>query len=121
MAGRWIKRRQHIRRLRSDKIVLVRAYEFFHTAAKEKQADQHLSICPHCKAEIFTIPMPKGGWGHFDGEARRVEHACFRRGAHLSKRRDLMTPDMFENDMNEDQEAPPPQTPPRASGGGASD
>ena len=96
MAGRWIKRRDHSRRLKNGRIVHVSGcYIWCETTRQNRNST---SKCPYCGAAILTIPMSKGGWGHFEGGKglSRIKHPCFTLGAGMSRANDKQTPDLFE-------------------------
>jgi len=108
MEFRWVKRRAHIRRLSSGRNIEVRESREFRKSANKakKNKNSYRHPCPDCGAEILSVRMPNGGWGHFEGGKGlgRVKHPCMDRGSGLSKKRDDQTMDMFEEVTNEDVE-----------------
>jgi hypothetical protein len=83
------------------------SWEFRQSANKaKKKKKNYRRPCPDCGAEILSVPMPNGGWGHFEGGKGLggVKHPCMDRGSGLSKKRDDQTIDMFEEVTIEDVE-----------------
>lgn len=93
MGSFWIKRKAHIRKLKTGLVAYVRENWAF-CCFKKNTAYRH--PCPQCGKEITSIHMPNGGWVH--NEAPNIKHACLHRGEDLSKKRDDATPDLFKDD-----------------------
>ena len=98
MAGHWIQRRPHQRRLSSGKYVAVRESWVCLEKDQDKKKKRRIRYCPQCNAKIISVRMPNGGVAHFEGGAglTRVKHPCLHPGLGLSKKRDENTGDLFE-------------------------
>lgn len=92
----WFFRRGHMRQLRKGRAVLVRGTWVYQAENRKGSAYKH--VCPHCGADIVSVRMARGGWGHFEGRKGlgRIKHPCLHLGEMLSRRRDNKTLDMFE-------------------------
>jgi hypothetical protein len=97
MPGRWIKRREHIRRIGFGRWTRVRESRVF-CEAVDQRANGYVHPCPICGEPILSIHMRNGGWLHVGAAVglRRVKHACMHLGEGLSHRRDSETPDLFD-------------------------
>ena len=97
MEPHWIKRRAHIRHVSKGRSVPVHESWIRYSPAKQPQ-ERSQQKCPYCGAKITTVPMPNGGWAHFEGGKglKRVKHPCFHLGEGLSIKRDDQTPDLFD-------------------------
>jgi hypothetical protein len=97
MPGRFVKRREHTRLLRSGRCTHVRETRVFCEAVGER-SNSYIHSCPTCRASILSIHMKNGGWLHVGAAVgmRRIKHACLHLGEGLSRRRDDSTPDLFE-------------------------
>ena len=96
---KWIFRKAHQRRTKSGKYVRVcECYVPRSVAEKSTSKVAYKSACPECGAGIVSVQMPNGGWGHFEGKQGLgdVKHPCFNRGDRLPKKRDEITPDLFD-------------------------
>lgn len=101
MRRSWVRRRAHSRRSKRGLTVFVReTWEL--RPEQEKLATAYRHRCPDCGALVISVRMKRGGWAHFEGAKglRQVKHPCFHRGEGLSQRRDSETPDLFEQDLN---------------------
>jgi len=96
MAGRWIHKKPYIRRENGRAIHVRACWVWYENSDQRKK--QKAGICPMCNAAILTVPMPNGGWGHFEAGKglSKVKHPCFTIGNGLSKKKDTNTPDLFE-------------------------
>lgn len=97
MKTRWVRRREHNRRLASGKVVTVRDNIALYHAADSTEANKRSGTCPDCGAKIGSLRMPNGGWVHYEaGHGRsRIKHPCFHRGEGLPKGRDTDTLELF--------------------------
>ena len=115
MTMRPHRRKAHVRRTRGGRFTPVReATVWRETSSEKKSGDQRksdqTSKCPKCGALIIARPMPGGGWAHFEGGKglKKIKHACFNRGAGMSRKRDDVTKDLFDDWLSEhDPEAVP--------------
>lgn len=98
MRARLIRRRGHNRRLRSGRLTYVRDCYELRGSRKGRQKNSDPRKCPRCGAPIISVPMPNGGWAHFEGEKglTRVKHPCMHVGEGISRSRDNETLDMFD-------------------------
>lgn len=98
MPQRWVRRRSHTRRTRTGKLVFVRANWALRQSPLPAVTSK-IRRCPHCGAQIIVARMPNGGLAHFEGRPglRGIKHPCMHRGDRLSRARDNVTPDLFED------------------------
>lgn len=101
---RWIKRRSHARRLPSGGVAQVRASWVLRYSEPARRGGSYRHPCPDCGAQIISVNMPNKGWVHFEGGAGlgRVKHPCLHRGEGLSRARDELTGDLFDDLQNSD-------------------
>ena len=98
MDGRWIRRREHLRRNSSGSYSTVRATWVLATPVGRKN-NSYRSPCPSCGEAIISVHMPNGGWSHYNGSKglETTKQRCFTIGNGLSGG-DEATPDLFDSD-----------------------
>ncbi len=98
MTIRYVTRRQHARRTRSGRIIIVREHLALYDRDGEARKKSYRHPCPKCGAEVVSTKVRNGGWIHREGgkHLSHVKHACFYMGDRLSRKRDEDTPDLFE-------------------------
>ena len=99
MESRWVRRKSHVRHLRSGDTIFVRANWARYDKNVYEKNRRYQRQCPMCNARILTVHMPNGGWAHFEAAKglTRVKHPCLHRGEGLPKGLDELTLDLFEN------------------------
>lgn len=102
MDVQWIRRRAHTRRSKSGRTTLVRGTWEQRSARLGKNKKQIYSYRHHCRscgAEVISVRMPRGGWGHFEGREGlgRIKHPCFYRGEGLGRDRETDMDDLFHD------------------------
>lgn len=105
MSGNWHWRRPHNRTLRSGRVIAVSGTYYWKDAPLADAAKSRVvrsNLCPYCHANIHTYPTKSGGWVHFEkGMAHlRILHSCFTIGRGMSKRRANAVRDLFEEDLD---------------------
>lgn len=98
MELRFIQRKAHVRHLSSGGKTYVRECRVLIADEASERSDSYRHPCQTCGAEVISVRMPNGGWGHFEGApgSGKIKHPCFYLGEHLSKKRDPDTPDLFD-------------------------
>jgi hypothetical protein len=99
MPTRWVKRKGHARRSPSGKTVHVRSSWALLETRGEKEKESYRHRCPVCDALILTVRMPNRGWVHYFAKKglTRVKHPCLHLGEGMSRSRDTVTQDLFQN------------------------
>src|SRR6476469_193165 len=97
MATQWAYRQAHGRRLKSGRLVCVGGSWALCAKAGSKPRQRCGRKCPVCGAKVLSVPMPNGGWVHFESRVglRRVKHPCLHIGEGMSDTRDPLTLDLF--------------------------
>ena len=98
MRDRWHFRKAHARRLATGRTISVCGGWVLQGERVSGNCTSFKRACPVCGALIVSVGMPKGGWVHFEGGEglTRIKHPCLHLGEGLSRRRDGITPDLFE-------------------------
>ena len=98
MRDRWHFRKAHARRLGTGRTISVCGGWVLQGERVSTNGTSFNRACPVCGALIVSVGMPKGGWVHFEGGEglTRIKHPCLHLGEGLSRRRDGITPDLFE-------------------------
>ncbi len=99
MNPRKIRRRAHTRLLDDGRRIPVRETIVHISSEPKAERGPFRHLCSDCGAEVLSVPMPNGGWVHFEGRdgLTTVKHPCLARGQRLSAKRDENTLDLFEN------------------------
>jgi hypothetical protein len=103
MSGTF-RRRVHARHLKSGVMSHVsECWPELRRRKPKRKRKRKLSRCQFCGAQIFKVPMPNNGWGHFERGAglSRVKHPCYDVGDGLSQNRDDETLDLFSVNADE--------------------
>jgi hypothetical protein len=95
----WVKRKGHPRNLGRGRSTWIPANEAFYGTRGQSQKPCYHHPCPHCGALILSVRMKRGGWAHFEGAAglRDIKHPCLHLGEGMSRKRDDLTRDLFED------------------------
>lgn len=98
MTTRWVYRQAHRRMSKLGRVAEVRATWALCMRAEPRSRRRSGRKCPVCGARILSVRMPNRGWVHFEGAAGlgRVKHPCLHMGEGISKARDSLTLDLFE-------------------------
>ncbi|MDK1390013.1 hypothetical protein QN224_32355 [Sinorhizobium sp. 8-89] len=98
MGHRWFPRKSHPRRLASGKVTSVCSTIVCRGVDEKSKKQSYRHPCPHCGAQIVSVHMRNGGWAHFEGKQglSRTKHSCLHLGDGLGRRRDNLTPDLFD-------------------------
>jgi hypothetical protein len=99
MVDRWIKRRAHTRFLGTGRAVPVAtAWVRISTCDEGKPQRSFRRRCPMCGSDVLSVRMPRGGWGHFNGNEglSRMKHPCMYLGQGLGRRRGDGMDDLFD-------------------------
>ncbi|MDR9774706.1 hypothetical protein RJJ65_18990 [Rhizobium hidalgonense] len=101
MGHRWFPRKSHPRRLASGKVTSVCGTIVCRGFDEKSKKHSYRHPCPHCGAQIVSIHMRNGGWAHFEGKQglSRTKHSCLHLGEGLGRRRDNLTADLFDQQI----------------------